>query len=222
MLEMVEYAERVPKVNNGNMWKDSEVLRWLVWLFIFLRLFEGLETFLFTWRYFFFITICCCRQISITENINWDEKRHIFRGHHWFSIPPPSPLPSPASSFANSLTILTYLFPFQIYMLLTGENHYPRTSQPVLSKGATLSGHSQVSFCFIIYYNITNKFNTKGQKQPLFTCSSHFCLYFFLHRCLPAPLCDLKGTKSWKVLYRWLLKFSNSLDILVNRIFINY
>jgi len=27
MLEMVEYAERVPKVNKGNMWKDSEVLR---------------------------------------------------------------------------------------------------------------------------------------------------------------------------------------------------
>lgn len=36
MLEMVEYAERVPKVNNGNMWKDSEVLRSIVWLFILL------------------------------------------------------------------------------------------------------------------------------------------------------------------------------------------
>ena len=27
MLEMVVYAERVPKVRKGNMWKDSEVLR---------------------------------------------------------------------------------------------------------------------------------------------------------------------------------------------------
>lgn len=45
MLEMVEYAERVPKVNNGNMWKDSEVLRSIVWLFILLRLCEGLEAF---------------------------------------------------------------------------------------------------------------------------------------------------------------------------------
>ena len=33
MLEMVVYAERVPKVSNGNMWKDNEVLR-LVLLFL--------------------------------------------------------------------------------------------------------------------------------------------------------------------------------------------
>lgn len=29
MLEMVVYAQRVPKVSKGNMWKDSEVLRCL-------------------------------------------------------------------------------------------------------------------------------------------------------------------------------------------------
>jgi hypothetical protein len=27
MLELVSFAERVPKVSKGNMWKDSEVLR---------------------------------------------------------------------------------------------------------------------------------------------------------------------------------------------------
>ena len=32
----------------------------------------------------------------------------------------------------------------------------------------------------------------------------HVCFLFFTFsdRCLPSPLCDLKGTKSWKTLYR--------------------
>ena len=30
MLEMVVYAERVPKVSKGNMWKDNEVLRFVL------------------------------------------------------------------------------------------------------------------------------------------------------------------------------------------------
>ena len=34
MLEMVVYAERVPKVSKGNMWKDNEVLRFVL-LFLF-------------------------------------------------------------------------------------------------------------------------------------------------------------------------------------------
>ena len=30
MLEMVVYAERVPKVSKGNMWKDNEILRFVL------------------------------------------------------------------------------------------------------------------------------------------------------------------------------------------------
>ena len=30
MLEMVVYAERVPKISKGDMWRESEVLRWEV------------------------------------------------------------------------------------------------------------------------------------------------------------------------------------------------
>ena len=30
MLEMVVYAEQVPKVSKGNMWKDNEVLRFVL------------------------------------------------------------------------------------------------------------------------------------------------------------------------------------------------
>ena len=40
MLEMVVYAERVPKVSKGNMWKDNEVLRFVsLFLSFFLFLF---------------------------------------------------------------------------------------------------------------------------------------------------------------------------------------
>ena len=28
MLEMVVYAERVPKISKGDMWRKSEVVRW--------------------------------------------------------------------------------------------------------------------------------------------------------------------------------------------------
>ena len=35
MLEMVVYAERVPKVSKGNMWKDNEVLRFVFVIFMF-------------------------------------------------------------------------------------------------------------------------------------------------------------------------------------------
>ena len=34
MLEMVVYAERVPKVSKGNMWKDNEVLRFVLLFYV--------------------------------------------------------------------------------------------------------------------------------------------------------------------------------------------